>query len=160
MRDAETISMAMTAAETGHLVLGTLHTIGAVKTIDRIIDALPTDQREQTQSFLGQSLKAVITQNLIKTPEGKGRRACLEVMIMTRAIANLIMTDQSHQIASQLQTGVELGMQLMDQALLDAINRKEVDPDDAFRYASDKALFQKFVTDTSILKKVDLSAVS
>jgi twitching motility protein PilT len=160
MRDAETISMAMTAAETGHLVLGTLHTIGAVKTIDRIIDALPTDQREQTQSFLGQSLKAVITQNLIKTPEGKGRRACLEVLVMTRAIANLIMTDQSHQIPSQLQTGADVGMQLMDQALLEAVNRKEVDPDDAFRYASDKTMFQKFVTDTTILKKVDLQPVS
>jgi twitching motility protein PilT len=160
MRDADTISMAMTAAETGHLVLGTLHTIGAVKTIDRIIDALPTDQRTQTKAFLGQSLKAVLTQTLIKTPEGKGRRACLEVMIMTRAIANLILTDQSHQIPSQLQMGSDLGMQLMDQALMEAINRKEVDPDDAFRYASDKTPFQKFVTDTTILKQIDLNAAS
>ena len=160
MRDAETISMAMTAAETGHLVLGTLHTIGAVKTIDRIIDALPTDQRAQTKSFLGQSLQAVVTQTLVKTPEGKGRRACLEVMVMTRAIANLILTDQSHQIPSQLQMGADQGMQLMDQALLEAINRKEIDPDDAFRYASDKTMFQKFVTDTTILKKIDLQATT
>ena len=156
MRDAETISMAMTAAETGHLVFGTLHTIGAVKTIDRIVDALPSDMKEQTKSFLGQSLKAVITQNLVKTPEGKGRRACLEVMVMTRAIANLIQTEQAHQIPSQLQTGGDLGMQLMDQALLGAVNRREVDPDDAFRYASDKSLFAKFVTDTTILKKIDV----
>ena len=156
MRDAETISMAMTAAETGHLVFGTLHTIGAVKTIDRIIDALPSDMKEQTKSFLGQSLKAVITQNLVKTPEGKGRHACLEVMIMTRAIANLIQTEQAHQIPSQLQTGGELGMQLMDQALLGAVNRREVDPDDAFRYASDKSLFAKFITDTTVLKKIDV----
>ncbi|MEE4185453.1 MAG: type IV pilus twitching motility protein PilT [Gammaproteobacteria bacterium] len=160
MRDADTISMAMTAAETGHLVFGTLHTTGAVKTIDRIIDALPSDQREQSKSFLAQSLRAVITQNLIKTPDGKGRRAALEIMIMTRAIGNLIQTDQSHQIPSQLQTGSEAGMQLMDQALLAAVQAKQVDPDDAFRYASDKSLFQKFVTDTTILRRVDLQATT
>jgi len=160
MRDAETISMAMTAAETGHLVFGTLHTTGAVKTIDRIIDALPSDQREQSKSFLAQSLRAVITQNLIKTPDGKGRRAALEIMIMTRAIGNLVQTDQSHQIPSQLQTGSDLGMQLMDQALLAAVQAREVDPDDAFRYAADKTLFQKFVTDTTILKRVDLQATT
>jgi len=153
MRDAETISMAMTAAETGHLVLGTLHTIGAVKTIDRIIDALPGDQREQTKSFLSQSLNAVVTQNLIKTPDGRGRRAVMEIMINTRAVANLIMTDQSHQIPSQLQTGQSHGMQLMDQALLDAINAQEVDPDDAFIYAQDKEMFQRFVTDTTVLSE-------
>lgn len=156
MRDAETISMAMTAAETGHLVFGTLHTTGAVKTIDRIVDALPSDEREQTKAFLAQSLKAVMTQNLIKTPDGKGRRACLEVMVMTRAIGNLIQTDQNHQIFSQLQTGGDRGMQTMDQALLDAVQAKEVDPDHAFRYAQDKTLFQKFVTDTTILQRVDL----
>jgi twitching motility protein PilT len=159
MRDAETIIMAMTAAETGHLVFGTLHTIGAVKTIDRIIDALPSDMKAQTKSFLSQSLRAVITQNLVKTPEGRGRRACLEVMVMNRAIGNLIMTDQVHQIPSQLQTGGNQGMQLMDQALLEAVNHKEVDPDDAVRYASDKTVFQKFVTDTTILKKVDASGL-
>lgn len=159
MRDAETISMAMTAAETGHLVFGTLHTTGAVKTIDRIIDALPSDMKEQTKSFLGQSLKAVMTQVLVRTPEGKGRRACLEVMTMTRAIANLIQTDQTHQIPSQLQTGQQYGMQLLDQALLEAVNRKEVDPDDAFRYASDKSLFAKQVTDTNVLKTIEAPLV-
>ncbi|MCC7257948.1 MAG: PilT/PilU family type 4a pilus ATPase, partial [Gammaproteobacteria bacterium] len=158
MRDAETISMAMTAAETGHLVLGTLHTTGAVKTIDRVIDALPGEMREQTKSFLSQSLLAVITQTLVKTPDGRGRRAVVEIMVMTRAIAKLIMTDQTHQIPSQLQTGRDLGMQMMDQALLEAIQRKEVDADDAFRYASDKALFTRFVTDTTVLPKVDVPA--
>ena len=156
MRDAETISMAMTAAETGHLVFGTLHTTGAVKTIDRIIDALPSDQREQSKAFLAQSLQAVLTQNLIKTPDGKGRRACMEIMIMTRAIANLVQTDQTHQILSQLQTGADLGMQVMDQALLEAVQAKEADPDDAFRFAADKSLFQKFVTDTAILQRIDV----
>lgn len=160
MRDPETISMAMTAAETGHLVFGTLHTTGAVKTIDRIIDALPSDEREQTKSFLAQSLRAVITQNLIKTPDGKGRHAALEIMIMTRAIANLVQTDQTHQIPSQLQTGSDYGMRLMDQSLLEAVQAKLVDPDDAFRYASDKSLFQKFVTDTTILQRVNLEATT
>ena len=155
MRDAETISMAMTAAETGHLVLGTLHTTGAVKTIDRVIDALPGEMREQTKSFLSQSLLAVITQTLVKTPDNRGRRAIVEIMMMNRAIAKLILTDQTHQLPSQLQMGKDQGMQLMDQALLEAIQRKEIDPDDAFRYASDKSLFQRFVTDTSVLPKID-----
>jgi twitching motility protein PilT len=147
MRDAETIAMAMTAAETGHLVLGTLHTTSATKTIDRIIDALPTDEREQTKSFLSNSLIAVITQILLKTPDQRARRAVCEVMVLTKAIGKLIMTDQTHQIPSQLQMGKEHGMQLMDQALLTAINAKEVDPEHAYSYASDKRQFQRFVTD-------------
>ncbi len=156
LRDAETIQMAMTAAETGHLVLGTLHTTGAVKTIDRVIDALPGDMREQSKSFLAQSLNAVVTQTLVRTPDGRGRRAVVEIMLMTRAISKLIMTDQTHQIPAQLQTGKDLGMQMMDQALLEAIQKKQIDPDDAFRFATDKALFQRFVTDTSILPKFEV----
>jgi twitching motility protein PilT len=156
LRDAETISMAMTAAETGHLVLGTLHTTGAVKTIDRIIDALPGELREQTKGFLAMSLKAVVTQVLVKTPDGRGRRAILEILVNNRAIAKLITTDQTHQIASQLQTGKDIGMQVMDQALLDAINAKEVDPDDAIRFANDKKKFQRFVTDTDMFPTIDI----
>jgi twitching motility protein PilT len=156
LRDAETISMAMTAAETGHLVLGTLHTTGAVKTIDRIIDALPGELREQTKGFLAMSLKAVVTQVLVKTPDGRGRRAVLEILVNNRAIAKLITTDQTHQIGSQLQTGKDLGMQVMDQALLDAINAKEVDPDDAIRFANDKKKFQRFVTDTDMFPTIDI----
>ena len=156
LRDAETISMAMTAAETGHLVLGTLHTTGAVKTIDRIIDALPGELREQTKGFLAMSLKAVVTQVLVKTPDGRGRRAVLEILVNNRAIAKLITTDQTHQIASQLQTGKDLGMQVMDQALLDAINAKEVDPDDAIRFANEKKKFQRFVTDTDMFPTIDI----
>jgi twitching motility protein PilT len=155
LRDAETISMAMTAAETGHLVLGTLHTTGAVKTIDRIIDALPGELREQTKAFLSMSLKAVVTQVLCKTPDGRGRRAVLEILVNTRAIAKLITTDQTHQIPSQLQTGKDQGMQLLDQALLEAISRKEIDPDDAYRYANDKRKFTRFVTDTDIVPTID-----
>jgi twitching motility protein PilT len=156
MRDADTISMAMTAAETGHLVLGTLHTIGAAKTIDRIIDALPGEMREQTKSFLGSGLNAVVTQALVKTPDGRNRRAVFEIMIMTRAIAKMIATDQTHQIPAQLQTGGDLGMQRMDQALMEAIKAKLIDPNDAFRYATDKNQFQKYVTETSMLPKLDL----
>jgi twitching motility protein PilT len=156
LRDAETISMAMTAAETGHLVLGTLHTTGAVKTIDRIIDALPGELREQTKSFLSMSLKAVVTQVLVKTPDGRGRRAVLEILVNNRAIAKLITTDQTHQIPSQLQTGKDLGMQIMDSALLDAIQAKEVDADDAIRFANDKKKFQRFVTDTELFPALEL----
>jgi twitching motility protein PilT len=151
LRDGETISMAMTAAETGHLVLGTLHTTSAVKSVDRIIDALPTDQREQTKSFLAHSLHAVVTQNLVKTPDGRGRRAIVEIMIMNRAIAKLIMTDQTHQIPAQLQTGRDVGMQMMDQALLDAIAKRQIDADDAYRFANDRKKFERFVTDTTVL---------
>ena len=156
LRDAETISMAMMAAETGHLVLGTLHTTGAVKTIDRIIDALPGDLREQTKAFLAMSLKAVVTQVLVKTPDGRGRRAIVEILVNNRAIAKLITTDQTHQIPSQLQTGRDQGMQLMDSALLDAITAKEIDPDDAYRFANDKRKFQRYVTNTDLVPLIDL----
>jgi twitching motility protein PilT len=157
LRDAETISMAMTAAETGHLVLGTLHTTGAVKTIDRVIDALPVEEREQTKSFLAGNLLAVVTQILVKTADGHGRKAICEILMMTKAIAKLIQTDQTHQIPSQLQTGRDLGMQLLDQALLAAINARSIDPDDAYAYATDKRPFQKFVTDTSLLPKGEVT---
>ncbi len=147
MRDAETISMAMTAAETGHLVFGTLHTNSATKTVDRIIDAMPAEEREQTKAFLSQSLLAVITQVLVKTPDHRARRAICEILVVTKAISKLIMTDQTHQIPSQLQMGKEYGMQLLDQGLLGAINAKEIDPDDAFGYANDKKQFQVYTSE-------------
>lgn len=159
LRDAETIRMAMTAAETGHLVLGTLHTTSAVKTIDRLIDALPPEEREQTKAFLSQSLLAVVTQILIKGFEGRSRRAIVEVMVMTKAIAKLITTDQTHQIPTQLQMGKEFGMQLFDQALQAALNAREIDPDDAYAYATDKRMFQKFVTDTSMIPKLEATSL-
>ncbi len=155
MRDAETIRMAMTAAETGHLVLGTLHTTSAVKTIDRIIDALPIEEREQTKSFLSQSLLAVITQVLVKRADSRARRAVCEVMVMNRAIGKLIQTDQTHQVPAQLQTGRDSGMQLLDQSLLAGVLAKELDPDDAYVYAVDRKVLQRYVTDTSMLPKMD-----
>jgi twitching motility protein PilT len=134
LRDAETIS---------------------VKTIDRVIDALPTEEREQTKSFLAQSLLAVVTQILVKTHDARSRKAICEVMVMTKAIAKLIQTDQTHQIPNQLQTGRDLGMQLLDQALLAAIAAREIDPDDAYTYASNKEPFRKYVTDTGLLPQVE-----
>jgi twitching motility protein PilT len=157
MRDAETIRMAMTAAETGHLVLGTLHTTSATKTIDRIIDALPIEEREQTKSFLSQSLLAVITQVLVKRSDSRSRRAVCEIMVMNRAIGKLIQTDQSHQITAQLQTGKDVGMQTLDQALMLGVLAKEIDPDDAYIYATDRRQFQRYVTDTSMLPKNELA---
>lgn len=151
MRDSETISMAMLAAETGHLVFGTLHTTSATKSLDRIMDALPADQREQGKIFLAQHLHAVVTQDLVRTADGKGRKAIVEIMIMNNAISNLIMSDKTFQIPNQIQTGSNIGMQLKDQALLDAIMAKEVDPDHAYLYANDKKLFQKYVTDSSLI---------
>jgi twitching motility protein PilT len=145
MRDAETISMAMTAAETGHLVLGTLHTTSANKTIDRLIDALPVEEREQTKSFMAQSLLAVITQVLVKTPDLRARKAVCEVLVVTKAVGKLIMTDQTHQIPSQMLMGKDIGMQQMDQALLQAIADKQIDPEDAFAYALDKRPFERYV---------------
>jgi twitching motility protein PilT len=129
-----------------------------VKTIDRVIDALPVEEREQTKSFLAQSLLAVVTQVLVKTSDGHGRKAICEVLMMTKAIAKLIQTEQTHQIPTQLQMGRDLGMQLLDQALLAAITARSVDPDDAYTYALDRRAFQKYVTDTSMLPKVDIAA--
>jgi len=157
LRDAETITMAMTAAETGHLVLGTLHTTSATKTIDRIIDALPVEEREQTKAFLSQSLLAVVTQVLVKTADSRGRKAICEVLMMNRAIAKLIQMDQTHQIPAQMQMGRDQGMSSLDQSLLAAVQAREIDPDDAYNYATDKKPFQKYVTDTSMLPKLDIT---
>ena len=153
MRDSETIAMAMLAAETGHLVFGTLHTTSATKSIDRILDALPADQREQGKIFLAQHLHAVVTQDLLRSADGKSRKAIVEVLIMNNAVSNLIMSEKTFQIPSQMQTGGGIGMQLKDQALMDALHAKEIDADDAYLHSVDKKLFQKFVTDSSLITK-------
>ena len=153
MRDSETIAMAMLAAETGHLVFGTLHTTSATKSIDRILDALPADQREQGKIFLAQHLHAVVTQDLVRSGDGKSRKAIVEILIMNNAVSNLIMSDKTFQIPNQIQTGSTVGMQLKDQALMDALMAKEVDADDAYLHSMDKKLFQKYVTDSSLIAK-------
>jgi len=157
LRDPETIMMAMTAAETGHLVLGTLHTTSAAKTIDRIIDAMPTEAKIQATGFLAQHLRGVISQKLVRTADGRSRKAIVETFVNTPAIANLILSSKVFQIPSMIQTGKEHGMQLFDQALMEAINRKEVDPDDAYLQATDKQQFQRFVTDPDLLPQVNLA---
>ena len=153
MRDSETIAMAMLAAETGHLVFGTLHTTSATKSIDRILDALPADQREQGKIFLAQHLHAVVTQDLVRSGDGKSRKAIVEILIMNNAVSNLIMSDKTFQIPNQIQTGSTVGMQLKDQALMDALMAKEVDADAAYLHSMDKKLFQKYVTDSSLIAK-------
>lgn len=157
MRDPETIRMAMVAAETGHLVLGTLHTTSAMKSIDRVLDALPGEQKRQGMAFLSQHLRAVVTQSLVKCADGRGRRPVVEIMLMTPAISNMIMTDKVHQIQNQMQTGKGLGMQLMDQALMEELEAKRIDPDDAYLHAAEKKRFQRFVSDPALLPKVDLA---
>jgi len=138
-------------------VLGTLHTTSAVKTIDRMVDALPAEEREQTKSFLSQSLIGVVTQALVRTPDLRSRKAICEVMVMNRAIGKLVMTDQTHMLPSQLQTGKEAGMQTLDQALLAAIQAREIDPADAFNYAVDKRPFTRFVPDGTMMLKADVT---
>lgn len=146
MRDLTTIQLAMSAAETGHLVFGTLHTSTAAKTVDRIIDVFPTDQQEQVRAMLSESLKGVICQQLLKTAEGKGRVAALEIMLGTPAIANLIREGKTFQIPSIIQTAKKDGMQLMDQHLLDLLKTKQVNPEEAYRCAVDKKQFEQYLT--------------
>ncbi len=117
MRDLDTISMALTAAETGHLVFGTLHTQDAPQTIDRIIDVFPTTQQEQVRTMLAGALEGVVTQQLVPDAEGTGRAACCEVMVCTSAIRNLVRSAKTHQIYSLMQTGSQYGMSTMDQGL-------------------------------------------
>jgi len=157
LRDPETIAMAMEAAETGHLVLGTLHTTSATKTLDRIIDALPGEQKMLAATFLSQHLKGVVSQKLVKGKDGRSRKAMLEILINTPSISNLILNNKIFQIPSNLQTGRELGMQLMDQALLEAVQNDEIDPDDAYVHATDKKQFQRFVTDAELLPQINLA---
>lgn len=146
MRDLITIQLAMSAAETGHLVFGTLHTSTAAKTVDRIIDVFPTDQQEQVRAMLSESLKGVVCQQLLKTADGKGRVAALEIMLGTPAIGNLIREGKTFQIPSIMQTAKKDGMQLLDQHLLDLLKTKKVNPEEAYRCAVDKKQFEQYLT--------------
>jgi len=142
MRDLETIRLAMTAAETGHLVFGTLHTSSAAKTIDRIIDVFPADEKEMVRAMLSESLRAVISQTLLKTKDGSGRVAAHEVMIGTPAIRNLIREAKVAQMYSAIQTGQSLGMQTLDQNLTDLVRRNIVSSDEARGKAANKDNFK------------------
>jgi twitching motility protein PilT len=141
MRDLETIRLAMSAAETGHLVFGTLHTSSAAKTIDRIIDVFPADEKEMVRAMLSESLRAVISQTLLKTKDGTGRVAAHEIMICTPAIRNLIREAKVPQMYSSIQTGSALGMQTLDQCLQDLVKRNVVSLAEARTQASNKDTF-------------------
>ncbi|WP_159818692.1 type IV pilus twitching motility protein PilT [Colwellia sp. 20A7] len=143
MRDLETIRLAMTAAETGHLVFGTLHTTSAPKTIDRIIDVFPAAEKAMVRSMLSESLRAVISQTLIKKVGG-GRVAAHEIMIATPAIRNLIREDKIAQMYSSIQTGMSNGMQTMDQCLQNLVSRGIITKASAMEKAVDKNQFKSF----------------
>ncbi len=131
MRDPETIGLALTAAETGHLVFGTLHTTGAAKTVDRIVDVFPAGEKEMVRSMLSESLRGVISQTLLKTKDGTGRVAAHEIMIATPAIRNLIRENKIAQMAVILQTGQQYGMQTLDQSLQALLKRNIVSLEEA-----------------------------
>ncbi|MEZ7912022.1 MAG: type IV pilus twitching motility protein PilT [Propionivibrio sp.] len=141
MRDLETIRLALTAAETGHLVFGTLHTSSAAKTIDRVVDVFPAAEKEMVRSMLSESLRAVISQTLLKTKDGAGRVAAHEIMIGTPAIRNLIRESKVAQMYSAIQTGAQLGMQTLDQCLLDLVRRNVVSAIEARGKAANKDAF-------------------
>ena len=126
LRDLETIRLALTAAETGHLVFGTLHTVSAAKTIDRIIDVFPGYEKEMVRAMLSESLQAVISQILLKTADGKGRIAAHEIMLGTSAIRNLIREAKVAQMYSAIQTGTGMGMQTMDACLMDLVKTNKI----------------------------------
>jgi twitching motility protein PilT len=141
MRDLETIRLAMTAAETGHLVFGTLHTSSAAKTVDRIIDVFPAAEKEMIRAMLSESLRAVISQTLCKTKDGTGRVAAHEIMIGTPAIRNLIREAKIAQMYSAIQTGQAIGMQTLDQNLQDLVKRNLVSTPEARNKAANKDAF-------------------
>ena len=142
MRDLDTISAAITAAETGHLVFGTLHTTGSARTVDRIIDAFPANQQEQIRAQLSVSIVAVISQVLLPRADGNGRVAAFEVMLMTPAIGNLIRKNETNKIQSTLQTSRRMGMITLDDFLLDLVKQKVITPEVALDASQSPADFE------------------
>lgn len=146
MRDLETISIALTAAETGHLVFSTLHTIGAAKTIDRIIDVFPSHQQPQILVQLAAVLEGVISQQLIAKDDGSGRVAALEVMVVNTAIRNLIREGKTHQIQTSIQTGMKFGMQTMDSDLINLYLKGIISKESLLTYAVDKDMVSRYTS--------------
>lgn len=145
MRDLETISLAIEASATGHLVFGTLHTTSAAKTVDRIIEVFPENQQEQVKSTLADGIRAVVAQNLFRRRDGKGRVAAVEIMIATPAVRNLIREGKTFQIPSMMQTGHKYGMQTLDDGIMELLNKKIITPDEAYTKANDKTKFLPFL---------------
>ncbi len=144
LRDLETMSVAMTAAEMGVLVLGTLHTNGAASTIDRVINIFPTEKQDHIRNMLSTSLRGVISQQLAKTKDGKGRVAVLEILVNTSAVANLIRQGKLEQLESVMQSGGAYGMRTMDGALEELHKRRVISGEEAYMQAFDKNKFEKF----------------
>ncbi len=142
MRDTETISLALTCAELGILVFGTLHTNSASKTVDRIINAFPAEEQEQARTMLSESLKAVVAQQLLRTKDGKGRCAANEVLIGSSALSSSIREGKISQINSLIQTGSSIGMQTMDQHLMQLVKEDRITPQAAYEKAIDKTIFE------------------
>ena len=147
MRDLETISIAVTAAEMGILVMGTLHTNGAGPTVDRIINSFPPDKQSHIRTMLSTSLRGVVSQQLLPTKGKPGRVAALEVLINTPAVANLIRQGKLDQLETAMQSGGSVGMQTMDSALLELVEKAWISGRDAYQYSNDKAKFQKIKDD-------------
>jgi twitching motility protein PilT len=145
MRDLETIELAITAAATGHLVFGTLHTQSAAKTVDRIIDVFPAEQQNKIRQTLSEALKGVVAQNLFKRIDKKGRVAALEVLVVNTAVANLIREGKTHQIPGMIQVGKKQGNQPLDDAIMDHLKMKRISPEDAYDKALDKKKFKVFL---------------
>jgi twitching motility protein PilT len=149
MRDLETISLAVEAASTGHLVFGTLHTQSAAKTVDRIIDVFPYEQQEQIRATLADSLQAVVAQTLFKRRDTRGRCAALEILMATPAVRNLIRDSKTFQIPTVLQTGKKFGMQSLDDAILEHLEKGRINAEDAYLHCLDKARFRAFLRNVS-----------
>lgn len=145
MRDLETISTAITAAETGHLVFSTLHTLGAAKTIDRIIDVFPPHQQQQIKSQLSFALEGVISQQLISRLDYEGRVGAYEIMITTSAIKSLIREGKTHQIQTSIQTGAQFGMQTMDQSIVSLYSKGLINKEEALNSSIDKEFISRFI---------------
>ncbi|MCX5840323.1 MAG: type IV pilus twitching motility protein PilT [Deltaproteobacteria bacterium] len=145
LRDLETIQMAIEAASTGHLVFGTLHTTSAAKTVDRIIEVFPASEQMQIRSTLADGLRAVIAQVLFKRIDKKALIPALEILIANSAVRNLIRESKTYQLPSMMQTGRKYGMQLLDDAIMDLMNKGWISPDDAYSKANDKTKFRPFL---------------
>jgi len=148
MRDLETISIAVTAAEMGILVMGTLHTNGAAQTVDRIVNSFPADKQSHIRTMISTSLRGVISQQLLPTKHKPGRIAALEIMVNTPAVANLIRQGKLDQLETAMQSGGNTGMQTMDSALMDLVERRWVSGKEAYQQANNKAKFQQVRTQT------------
>lgn len=144
LRDYETISLAVTAAETGHLVFATLHTPSAAQSVDRIVDVFPAHQQDQIRTQLADALQGIIAQQLIPTMDGMSRAVALEILINTPAVSNLIRENKTFQLPSIMQTSKQLGMQTMDQSLMDLVKSRKISPQEAYRRAFDKKAFEQY----------------